>query len=189
MKNQFLCKILSIGIILCAGIAPYAHTVSFPFHGDSLTHIADNPKIRNPLNIKDLWTAYPAPGRLVPFATFAANFAAGGEDPAGYRAVNIAIHALNGLILWMLILTMFQSPRMLADPLTERRYAVALFSALIFLTHPLQTQAVSYVIQRLSPVGGALWIIDAPLLSAGGGWRRGGAYGCSVPAFLGQWPC
>lgn len=179
MKSQFLRQFLSIAIILCAGILPYAQTVSYPFHADSITQIADNHKINNPLKIKELWTAYPKPGRFVPFLSFALNYRAGGHDPAGYRVVNIALHTLNGLVLWMLILTIFKSPRLIADPLRDHRHAVALFSALIFLTHPLQTQAVSYVIQRsvlLATLFGLLtmlFYLNGRMAERGAGWMWG----------------
>ncbi len=179
MKNPRLTKILSIGIILCAGILPYAHTLSYPFHADSVTQISANPNIRNPLKVKDLWEAYPRPGRFVPFVSFAWNYAAGGEDPSGYRAVNIALHVLNGLMLWVLVLVMFRSPRLRMDSLHEQRYAVAVCAALIFLLHPVQTQAVTYVIQRttlLATLFGLLTMVFylcGRLSERGAGWMFG----------------
>ncbi|MCA9402743.1 MAG: tetratricopeptide repeat protein [Candidatus Omnitrophica bacterium] len=189
MKNQPLVIIISLGLIICAGILPYAQTLSYPFHADSITHIVDNPNIRNPLKIKELWSAYPVPGRLVTFATFAMNYAVGGEDPAGYRAVNIALHTLNGLVLWLLVLMMFQTPRLITDDLNPRQYAVALFAGLIFLLHPLQTQAVTYVIQRSTLLATLFSLLTMLLYLRGrlaerGGWLMFGAAVCGLLAMF-----
>ena len=79
--------------------------------------------------------------------TFQLNYALGGNEPLGYHLVNIAIHIAGGLTLFDVArrtLLLPGTPQSLAD----RSVPIALVIALVWLVHPLQTQAVTYVIQR-----------------------------------------
>jgi tetratricopeptide (TPR) repeat protein len=85
--------------------------------------------------------------------SLALNWAAGGSDPWGYHAVNLAIHALAGLALYGVL------RRSLLAPKLAGRYAasapwLAASAALLWLLHPLATQAVTYVIQRGESLAG-----------------------------------
>jgi len=79
--------------------------------------------------------------------TFAINHAAHGPNPRGYRAVNIIIHLCAGLVLWQVLRKTFRRwPDLLPDaPWIE---PVALSIAALWLAHPVQTQAVTYIMQR-----------------------------------------
>src|SRR3989344_2255548 len=69
-------------------------------------------------------------------ASFAANYAVHGLEPIGYFLTNNAIHALNAvLIFWLLLLV-------------QKKRWLAFFSALIFLVHPMQSETVAYVAGR-----------------------------------------
>ncbi len=56
----------------------------------------------------------------------------------GYHAVNLLFHLANGLLLFLLLLSLF-------PPETNKKKYLAFFTALVFLIHPVQTEAVSYV--------------------------------------------
>src|SRR3990172_8328248 len=95
-----------------------------------------------------------SPGRLLAGTSrpllkvsLALNYAVGQRDPWGYHAVNLAIHALAGLALFGVL------RRSLLSPKLRERYArsapwLAASAALLWMLHPLGTQAVTYVIQR-----------------------------------------
>ncbi|MGA1223990.1 MAG: tetratricopeptide repeat protein [Phycisphaerales bacterium] len=117
--------------------------------------------------------------------TLAWNYAAGGLDPRGYHAFNIAVHAAAAGVLAMLVSVLLHTLRMRAairippawDP------AVALSIALLWALHPLQTSAATYVIQRAESMA-ALCTLSAALLLVLGVERRSVALrlaaGCAV---------
>ena len=76
------------------------------------------------------------------------NYQLGGVDPIGYHVVNFMIHLAAGLLLFDFTRQTLQLPRiakrwrMHAEPLA---FAVTL----LWLVHPLQTESVTYTIQRL----------------------------------------
>ena len=78
------------------------------------------------------------------------NYAAGGLDPRGYRAVNLGIHILCGLLVFGIIRRSFSSLRTSSNPsnLSDPSNLLAFFCALIWLLHPLESEVVDYVTQR-----------------------------------------
>jgi tetratricopeptide (TPR) repeat protein len=60
----------------------------------------------------------------------------GGKHPGGYHLTNIIIHALNGLLVYRLLLRLYG----------ER--LLALVAAALFLLHPLQVESVSWISER-----------------------------------------
>lgn len=97
----------------------------------------------------DLLDVLMAPGlpRRLGRLSFAVNHYLGGLDPLGYHLGNLVLHVLNGLLLFGLTLVIVERLRAV-----ERRTAAGLAFAgtLLWLVHPLQTQAVTYVYQRFT---------------------------------------
>ncbi|MFG0247687.1 MAG: tetratricopeptide repeat protein [Phycisphaeraceae bacterium JB051] len=78
--------------------------------------------------------------------SFALNYAIGGTEPWGYHLVNLLVHYLNGLLLWGLLYTTLQLPRVGMPKVRAARLALA--GAAVWLVHPLGSQAVIYTVQR-----------------------------------------
>lgn len=70
------------------------------------------------------------------FFTFALNYIISGAKPLGYHLVSNLIHIANGVLLFFLLRRLF------------KRDNLSFLVALIFLIHPIQTEAVSYVSGR-----------------------------------------
>lgn len=119
----------------------YSFGLKSPFQFDDVAHITKHFAIRhdNPLN--RWWYNR----RWVGDEINALNFKHGGFAPEYYRTTNLIIHMLCGALIYYLVLIMCDK---LENSLTKKyRHFIALCTAGFFLLHPLQTQAVSYVIQ------------------------------------------
>ena len=140
-----------IGIIgvalLVAAVTMSAHAPAWrgAFVSDDISEIAENPAIRT------LWPPWvpmmegtPMPHRPLPYYTFAVNYAVHGLDPRGYHAVNLAIHLANGLLGWWVAREVLR--RLGLGGAAGR---IALAATTLWLVHPLCTQAVDYVYQRI----------------------------------------
>ncbi len=78
-----------------------------------------------------------------------------GSEPQAHHAVNLAIHILAALVLFGIVRRTLARQRFQA--FSERRSAnVALAAALIWLVHPLQTESVTYIVQRAESLMGLL---------------------------------
>jgi len=146
-------------VLILAVTAAYVTSFRGVFVFDDLHAIVDNPTIRD-LGRLDRILLAPAEGgtiggRPVVNLTLAINHALGGLDPRGYHAVNLLIHALAALTLFGLLRrTLLRGPRFAADaPL------LALAVAALWALHPLQTAAVTYVVQRAESLMGLFYLL------------------------------
>jgi tetratricopeptide (TPR) repeat protein len=89
--------------------------------------------------------------------SLALNYYFGRLDPFGYHVVNFVFFCLTALGIWLLLVRLFI--RLGFDP--ARSELAAWLSALLWTSHPLNTQAVTYIVQRHTSFAGAfsIWSI------------------------------
>jgi tetratricopeptide (TPR) repeat protein len=90
--------------------------------------------------------------------TFQLNYAWGGLDERGYHAVNIAIHLAAACVLFDLVRRTLQLGRIPAWLAAHARW-LSVSAALVWLAHPLQTQSVTYIIQRYESLMGLCYLL------------------------------
>jgi protein O-mannosyl-transferase len=134
-----------LGFVLL-GILIYSNTFHSTFHFDDEIYITENYSLRNIGNIKGIWDFFPT--RFIAFLSFALNYFFHKFDVFGYHLVNLAIHLAASILVWRLVRLIFLTPAMERTKLTQHADTIALFTGLIFLAHPIQTQAVTYIFQR-----------------------------------------
>lgn len=145
-------------IISLAILWAYLPALDAPMVLDDIRTIVDNPFIQDLDNFADpVFLLSPRP---IADLSFALNFALHGQDPYGYRLVNIIFHVFNSCLVYILaywLLGRVQGARRLCAPAKEvsgRKsselwvWTGALSTALVFAIHPLQTMAVTYIAQR-----------------------------------------
>jgi tetratricopeptide (TPR) repeat protein len=149
---------LSIVILCLVGILIYSNTFNSTFHLDDVSSIVNNKAIRDIGNIRALWASTPT--RIFSCWTFALNYHYNGLDVAGYHIVNIAIHILSALSLWWLIRLLFSTPVLRITPAAREKEVLSLIGALIFITHPVQIEAVTYIVQRITSLAALLFLFS-----------------------------
>ena len=141
-------------IIVCAGLLAYANSMSGVFLFD------DTPNIERNEHIRQLWPSvylsHPGP-RSLGMYTFAINYAIHGLDVWGYHVVNLAIHLSSGLLLFGVVRRTLRRDN-LASRYGEAADGIAFAVALLWVVHPLQTQAVTYIVQRLESLMGLCYL-------------------------------
>ena len=148
-------------LIVLVGFLVYSGTFDVPFQFDDAIYISKNPLVKNlehfrePSNLevdtaKDVnhisfFRHLNFKLRYMGYFSFALNYMFGGLDVKGYHIVNLIIHLANALLVYVLVRLV------LGDFLLKvPRGTVALLSALLFVSHPVQTQAVTYITQRFA---------------------------------------
>jgi protein O-mannosyl-transferase len=117
----------------------YANALQASFQFDDWDVIVRDPRVQN---VQAWWASMPGMRPLLKLS-YALNHASG-AGVVGFHAVNVAIHAGNGLLILFLV-------RRFAGQLGEPPGAagwLALATALIFVLHPVQTEAVTYASGR-----------------------------------------
>lgn len=145
-------KIVALGLVLMVvGAAVFARGLNAPFVFDDLSGIRDNPNARSLWPISRALGApdeTPAYGRPVVALSLALTYAVCGDRPWGYHLFSLAVHLVNGLLVFDLLRLTILS-RAARQPMQPARAAVTAFvMALLWLIHPLQTEAVTYASQR-----------------------------------------
>ena len=89
--------------------------------------------------------------------SFAMNWYFGQSDVIGYHVVNIGIHVAAAFFLFLSIYHLLSTPNV-RERYRNSRYAIALLSAVLWGIHPIQTQAVTYIVQRMASMAGMFFI-------------------------------
>lgn len=165
---------LQLAAVLLAGVLAYSNTFSASFHFDDMRNIVNNPLIRDFRYFMDLSEAGKLPGyqdfkmRYIGFLTFAVNYGIHGLHVCGYHIFNLAVHLINAVLVYFLVLQVFSTPvmrgesgcassRLVRGDSGERW--VAFLSALFFVSHPIQTQAVTYIVQRFASLAATFYLL------------------------------
>jgi len=149
-------------LLAVAVIFIYNETLSGPFVFDDRNNIMENPHIRiSQITLNNLASAAfdsPSSKRPVANISFALNYYIHGYNVVGFHAVNIIIHLVTGILLYFFVQTTFRTPAL------QSRYEhykwIAFFTAAIWLVHPLQTQSISYIVQRMNSMAAMFYILS-----------------------------
>lgn len=141
--------------LVAAALVAGAGSLDAPFLLDDWRWIPENPGVRS---LEALWRSPLFLARPVVALSLRLNYALGGLDVRGYHAFNLVVHAIAGLLLFGLVRRLAQrSGDRSRRPLPATCLAFAI--SLIWLVHPLQTQSVTYVIQRCESLMGLFFFL------------------------------
>jgi hypothetical protein len=140
-------ELLIITLILGLGLIIYLPALSSSFQLDDGPSIRDNAAIRH-LDLIEIWKFWPT--RFFTYLSLALNFRFSGLNPLPYHLTNVVIHMVNSFVVYLLL-----------RRLLRRGDFVPALGALLFLCHPLQTQAATYVIQRATSLAAGFYLLAA----------------------------
>jgi tetratricopeptide (TPR) repeat protein len=171
-------------VIIVAAVCflAYSNTFHVPFQFDDVTRMVQEPYVRDIRQFFDFqgskWYAgdYAFRMRTAGYFTFALNYWLGGEDVAGYHIVNIVVHTVNALLVYALVVLSLRTPVLREARMQGKGRAIALFSALLFASHPVQTEAVTYIVQRLASLATLFYLLSVVSYAR---WRLGLSGGSS----------
>lgn len=177
-------------VLVSAVVLAYANSLHAPFLFDDAGAVLRNPTIRDLTSLVVLnppADGSTTTGRPLVNLSYALNYALGGENVAGYRALNIAIHALAALTLFGLLRRTFSCVRgrsPLAGDVSAASRASALlpssfgadFAALtiasLWALHPLQTESVVCIAQRTELLCGLFYLLTLSAFARATGGAR-----------------
>ncbi len=180
---------LAAGGLVLAALAAYHNSLAGPFVFDDLPGIVGNPSIRPGWTLGGVLApgldgGLTVSGRPLVNLSLALNQSLDGEGVRGYHVVNLLIHVLAGLTLFGV------TRRTLLQPALSSRYGpaalpLAVAVAAAWLLHPLQTEAVTYVVQRAESLMALCYLLTLYTFTRGAASARSGLWlGCSFLACL-----
>ena len=141
---------LLILILIIVGFAVYSFNLNDPLFWDDTDWIVNNPFVHSFSwdNFKNWFTQNILAGinqnsnyyRPFLLFTFTLNYFFGGENPVGYHLLSDVLHIANAILIFTLFGGVFKNK------------FVPFWISLIWLVHPLQTEAVTYISGRGDPL-------------------------------------
>lgn len=154
IQRAFHIPAFQILLVILSGGLVYSNTFDVPFVLDDYHVIVDNKKLADfsTFLASDL---FPNP-RWIALATFALNRTLANLNLAGFHAVNLLIHLAAGIVVYFLTKTIISS----FGDVSVRRFAAApVIASLGFVLHPLHTQSVTYIVQRMTSLASLLYLL------------------------------
>lgn len=144
----------------------YSNNYHCSWHFDDFNIILNNVRVHlhslNSDSILGAFFAHPNGEGLyrpIPMLSFAFNWLWGQDNTWGYHLINNIVHALNACFLYITIQLLFLTPvgknEKIGNP-----YFIALLSAVLWAVHPIHTQAVTYVVQRMAAMAAMFYILS-----------------------------
>jgi len=160
IRNSFL-------ILLILILAVYSNTYKASWHMDDYHTIVMNPRLQinnlAPSSIlKTFFSNFGDENKLYrPLScfTFALNWHMGKNNTFGYHVTNNAIHVLTSFFLFLFILRLFETPG-LRNSYKGNEYFIALLAACFWAINPIQTQSITYIVQRMALLAALFYIIS-----------------------------
>ena len=170
-------RLVVLGVLVLVGLTALAYRPALAagyVRFDDTDYVQENRLLRSPAGLTQLWTqprAYPVgvPFYPITFSLHWLEYRLWGPAPAGYHAVSVGLHALNALLVWLLV--------------RRLRLPGAYFAALLFALHPVQVQSVAWLAERKNVLAGSFYLLAA--LAALRHVRRGtwGAFAATIVLF------
>jgi tetratricopeptide (TPR) repeat protein len=162
--SEWICRRFGWFILGLATTIAYSNTFLVPFVFDGTNYIVDNAELRDLSKPKQILKF--SPTRAVGYYSFALNYALAkkisangdGYEPYTWHIVNLLIHIGAACAIWGLARRALQSPK-LGGRYTGASEQLALAMALVWAVHPLCTQAVTYLYQRVESLMGLLLLL------------------------------
>lgn len=136
--------LLGVAIVVVAAVVPYLGTLAAGFVFDDHILIVKNPALRSPAEVPGFFTrgTWPSIGiardtatyRPLVLLTFFAVYHVAGPQPFVFHAVNVALHALNAVLVLLLL-----------RRVGARDGVAALMGALVFAVHPVHVESVAWI--------------------------------------------
>ncbi|MFP4573875.1 MAG: tetratricopeptide repeat protein [Desulfobacterales bacterium] len=158
--------LLSILFLLC-----YQNTFNVPFHFDDRPNITQNSRIQiNSLHPETLYKVALEEGfsnhrlfnRPASNLSLAVNWYFGQTDVTGYHIFNLSVHIFTAFFLYLTILALFRTPN-LAGRYTDSEHFIALLATVLWASNPIQTQAVTYIVQRMASMAALFYVMGVYL--------------------------
>jgi len=187
-KTRFFPLILCLGIIV---LIVYSNTLHAPFLFDDRPYILDDPAIRmTELSWESIKTAAfesVPKRRYLSNISFALNHYAGAYNEIGYHLVNLVIHILNGVLLFFLVNTTLSRLNLKPGSKALEQISpvtVAFAASLLWLVFPVNTGAVTYIVQRMASLAALFYILSIWLYVLGRISQQNGSHHLKSIAFF-----
>jgi len=152
-SSAFVISCLLFILLLC-----YSNSFTASWHFDDNSNIVNNPLLHpKELTLKSVTQTFYSRVdnskklyRPLACLTFGLNWYVGKDMVTGYHIVNVLIHFLCSYLLYLTIFVLLETPCIREKYSPNDKFWIAFLSAILWAVNPIQTQAVTYIVQRMT---------------------------------------
>ena len=148
----------ALAVMLLLGVLIYSNSFDCSFQFDDETNITEQPLIRNFWDFQSWWNMQST--RQLAFGSFALTYLFFGYDVWGWHLFNLVIHLVTTLAVWRLAILLFRTPAIRNLPIATQASSLALAAGFLFVSHPLATQSVTYIVQRIASQAAMFYLLS-----------------------------
>ena len=185
MRENIKFQYVAILLICFLSIGLYLNSLNNSFHFDDTPNIIENPYIRNlkdiPSFLKGI-SSYVGKFRILSMFSFAVNYHFHKLNVYGYHLVNLMLHILCGILVYFISRNLFAFELKRIESYTidnniegKKVNLLSFLTAMIFIAHPIQVNAVTYIAQRNEALASLFYLLSLFLFIKGsskGGWKK-----------------
>ena len=147
-SSTWVSRVLAGALIVAAVLVSYLPVLHAGYIIDDDTYVTANPQMRDLAGLKRIWSDLSATPQYYPlvFTSFWIENQIWGQRPAGYHITNVVLHALNALLVWILL-------QSLGIP-------GAWLAAALFALHPVQVESVAWIAERKNVLSAAFYFLS-----------------------------
>ncbi len=138
--------LIGLSAIILLTLAAYTPAFRAGFVWDDDDHVSENRCLRDLDGLKQIWFEIGATPQYYPlvFTSFWLEHHLWGQNPAGYHGINVLLHAVSAVLLWLVL----------------RRLTVpgAWLAAAIFALHPVHVESVAWITERKNVLSGVFYL-------------------------------
>jgi protein O-mannosyl-transferase len=144
----------------------YSNSFKAPFHFDDFGNITENSRLHidnlDPQSILDVVFGGTKGNKIfyrpVSNLSIAVNWYFGQSNVTGYHIFNISVHILTAFFLYLTIVTLLKTPKFYQQ-YDKNKYFISILAACFWALNPIQTQAVTYIVQRMAAMAALFYIL------------------------------
>ena len=164
-NDSFLFVLVSL---IIAVLSIYWNSLEGSFQFDGIAHIVENSALHlNELTADHIAkTLHYSPSRALVLFSFALNYYFGDLNVFWFHLVNTIIHIITASFLFLFVYNTLHLP-LIKNRYAKQAYAISLIATFLWALNPVQTQAVTYIVQRLASMAAMFYIISMYLYIKG----------------------
>ncbi len=182
-KKFFLLSFLAVAV---TAFLVYSNTFHSEFQFDDLKELQEGYPLRRLSDLAGIWNY--SPSRFITYYSFALNYHFSRMDVTAYHVTNLFVHILTSCVVLLFSSALFKTPYLSKRMTPEAAPWAALAASLLFAAHPLQTGAVTYIIQRAAVLAAFFYLTSLFLYVRARLENRAGfyyaAFACGAAAML-----
>jgi len=157
--NRLSWRIAPLILAILCGLAAYSDSFRGPFIFDDIESIVKNPHVNRSAGHADASAPTTLSGRPILRATFVLDYAIVGMHVEIYHVTNLLIHLTAGAVLFGIVRRNLANTRFWGNRFVHAAPWLAGAVSAVWLVHPLNTEAVTYIVQRAESLAGLFYLL------------------------------